>query len=210
MNEKDTLKILGTIAASYPSVERLNETAITGMAKVWARMFADDDARMVGNAVAAHIATCKFPPSVAEIRERLVQMKHPELITPEDAWSIAQEAAYAGTEFGAATVWSSIPSLVQQAIGQMGWSSLFRANCKDPRKAFLDAYRPIYERKRDELLLPAFVRNSIEASRQASAKQIAAGLDEIHRIADEKRTVIRQLMGDPLQQQLIPETTEGE
>lgn len=194
MNEKETIKILATIAASYPSVERLNETAIQGMAKVWARMFRDDDAKLVGLAVGEHIATSKFPPSVAEIRERLMKLQRPDILTPEDAWSAVQNVMYVDGEF-CSTNRKLLPTLVRQALNQIGWASLFDKYMRnnDPRTKFLDAYMPLYRRERDRAMLPPSLAADGEQIRRLTGADVYKGLDELDQLRQNKNEMYRSL-----------------
>lgn len=197
MNEKETIKILATIAASYPSVERLNETAIQGMTKVWARMFRDDDAKLVGLAVGEHIATSKFPPSVAEIRERLMKLQRPDILTPEDAWSAVQNVMYVDGEF-CSTNRKLLPTLVRQALNQIGWASLFDKymSNNDPRTKFLDAYMPLYRRERDRAMLPPSLASDREQIQRIIGAQTYRNLDTLSQICADKRAMYRNLFPD--------------
>lgn len=194
MNEKETIKILATIAASYPSVERLNETAIQGMAKVWARMFRDDDAKLVGLAVGEHIATNKFPPSVSEIRERLMQMQRPDILTPEDAWTAVQELMFVEGEFGRGNNIKLLPPLVRRALGQIGWSSLYdKYKHTDARARFMDTYMPLYKREREQAMLPPSLAAEGEQIRRLTGADVYKGLDELAQLRQSKNETYRRL-----------------
>lgn len=193
MTEKQTVEIVTTICMSYPSFEKLGADAIKGMVRIWAMLFADDDYNLVQLAVAKHIATSKWPPSVSEIREQMVRIEHPELIPPDRAWQIVNAAISAFGEFGHYTVkMDAFPPLIAQTLSSIGWSKLWalkeprarglRANLD--RSVFMEMYKPAYERERERLMLPRGIAGRIidsESALEPAKRMIAEKRDENRR-----------------------------
>lgn len=70
MNLNESKLLIGILCAAYPAqASRLNETAIAGMVASWADLLSDVPFAAAKAALAVHARTCKWLPSVAEIRE---------------------------------------------------------------------------------------------------------------------------------------------
>ena len=85
MKKAELLDIVTVIVMSYPN--HFKEESIPGMVTAWYAFFKDDDKTAVELAVTKHIASNKWPPSIAEIRGAMAEILHPELIPPDVAWT---------------------------------------------------------------------------------------------------------------------------
>ncbi len=65
MTEKEVGKLMALIKLAYPNWQRGQEDAAF---RLWAQALADVDAAQATEALARHIKTCKFAPTIAEIR----------------------------------------------------------------------------------------------------------------------------------------------
>lgn len=186
MTEKQTVEIVTTICMSYPSFEKLGADAVKGMVKIWAMLFADDDYSLVQLAVAKHISTSKWPPSVSEIREQMMQIEHPELIPPDRAWALVRSAISAFGEFGTGLDMNMLPPLITSTINAIGWKKLWQlrddgmsvrgSKANADRMTFLAQYTPAYEREREKLMLPRGIAGKIidcEAVLEPAKRMIA-------------------------------------
>lgn len=72
MTMAETAKILALIVAAYPGRGVKADEMTVGL---WRDMFADDDAREVMLAVKAMFATCKFPPTIADVKEAMQRQR---------------------------------------------------------------------------------------------------------------------------------------
>lgn len=72
MTKKDALKILAILKAAYPDSYRgMSEKEALGTATVWATQFSNLSADVVLIAVNKTISTSKFPPSIAEVKDKI-------------------------------------------------------------------------------------------------------------------------------------------
>lgn len=72
MNKKEATEILAVLKASYPNFYKdLTVLDAQGIVGVWAMQFADLSAEVVLMALNKHIATNKFPPTIAEVKDKL-------------------------------------------------------------------------------------------------------------------------------------------
>ena len=115
---KETLKVMAVLKAAYPKyyAGQSDEDAKQA-ARLWQDMFSEYPLQLVGNAVKMLIATCKFPPNIADVMEKIQQITQPKAMTPiDDLQTVVQSnfmrsyraASKADTEFKA------IPESVRQ------------------------------------------------------------------------------------------------
>ena len=72
MTKKEAVQILAILKAAYPaSYNGMTKEEASGTVSVWAMQFADMPVDIVMMAIHKAIATNKFPPTVAEVREKI-------------------------------------------------------------------------------------------------------------------------------------------
>jgi len=170
MKKAELLDIVTVIVMSYPN--HFKEESIPGMVTAWYALFKDDDKTAVELAVMKHIASNKWPPSIAEIRGAMAEMLHPELIPPDVAWTAVADVMHGVDEWG----WGrpKFPPLIERVVETIGWGHLKElsrgsyAGNKDglDRVAFMDLYKPAYERALQAATLPAALSATMNKVRQ--------------------------------------------
>lgn len=172
MTRADAAKLIGIIIMAYPNFDKFkDENQIKSTVDLWAMMFSNDDSNIVGLAVKKHIATNKWPPSVAEIREIMLEMQAPDLIAPYQAWLAVSDYLDAHGEYGGSETLHTLPPLIGRVIECIGYHNLFEMNCGRGRGnkpgmakvAFMDIYEPLYERELKRALTPADITRQIDA-----------------------------------------------
>lgn len=72
MTQEQATKILAILTAAYPhSYKNMTVEEADGVVAVWMIQFADVPADIVLMAVNRAISTCKFPPSICEVKEKI-------------------------------------------------------------------------------------------------------------------------------------------
>lgn len=164
ITKADTARVIGVIIAAYPSIDgKYSSDVIEAMTNTWALMFEEDDPKLVTAAVLKHIAVSKWVPTIAEIRSIMVDITRPEIIAPDVAWSIVSDYLYVEKiSFMHSHEKVELPPMVKRAVEIIGFNALKEmsrgsyANYREgaARQAFMDVYRPMYEREREDALLP--------------------------------------------------------
>lgn len=157
MTKKEIISLFSILIAAYPNFDKFkDDNQVENMVNMWAMLFADDDSKLVGLAVKKHISTSKWPPSIAEIREIMVDITHPDLIPPDQAWAAVSDLIVTEGEHNHMETHKTLPPLIARTVDAIGWHNLYQMHCgssrgnKDgmDRVAFMDLYRPAYERAR--------------------------------------------------------------
>ena len=164
MTLEETAMLMDVMSAAYPQFyakqseqERLNAVSL------WTAMFAEDNAKEVAAAVKTIIVTSTsgFPPSIGEVKDKLMHIRDPDRMTAQEAWTLASKAA-AGN-----LAWNKLPHLVQKAIGSptvlrdWGLTDIDRFNTVIYSQ-FVRAYGTYENREREMKLMPPDVRMLVD------------------------------------------------
>lgn len=224
MTKKETISLFGILIAAYPNFDKFkDDSQVEGMVNMWASLFADDDSKIVGLAVKKHIMTNKWPPSIAEIREIMADITHPDLIPPDQAWAAVSDLLYAVGEYDHGDDHRKLPQLIAQTVDAIGWRTLYQLHCgsyrgnKDgmDRVAFMDLYRPAYERARQNACCSTSLLGTINTVKQQLTTGGVAQLEAARTKREEKdleydriwRRQYDAMLGDPGER---PALTSGE
>ena len=75
MNRTEAAKILAVLTAAYPNAyKNMSPDEANGVVSIWAIQFADSPADIVFMALNKAISSCKYPPTISEIKARLYAM----------------------------------------------------------------------------------------------------------------------------------------
>ena len=170
MTKADTARVIGYIVLAYPNADKYkDDEQVKATVNLWARIFKDDDPALVALAVDKHISTSKWPPSVAEIREIMAEVTSPDLIPPDMAWETVADVLYSQNDSIWGDLYHIFPPLIARVVESIGWRTLYElhrgsyAGNKDgmDRVAFMDLYKPAYERARQTAMLTPTLRDGI-------------------------------------------------
>jgi hypothetical protein len=75
MNRKEATQVLAILGASYPKFYRnITDEETQGIVGVWSMQFADMSAEIVLMALNKAISTNKYPPTIAEVKEKITSV----------------------------------------------------------------------------------------------------------------------------------------
>ena len=161
MTREETIKVIGIITTAYPNFDKFrDEKHIRSMVAIWADMFSEDDAGLVALAVKEHISTSKWPPSIAEIREIMTRIAHPDIIPPDEAWEVVSKYLDTEGEYNHGDIYRALPRTIAEAVDSIGYGQLYAMHVAYARghaaKAGLDrvAFMQAYEDKVDATRKP--------------------------------------------------------
>ena len=127
MTKADAAKLVAVVVTAYPNYDKFRSSeAVQATVNLWAMMFSDDDGALVALAVKKHIATNKWPPSVAEIRETMLDMTAPDLIPPDKAWQAVADSFEIVGEYQRKDYREILPPMIAKAVDAIGWRSLWQ------------------------------------------------------------------------------------
>lgn len=189
MTRSDAAKLMGIIVLAYPNYDKFkDEKQVKATVDLWATMFSEDDAGIVGLAVKKHIATNKWPPSVAELRELMLEMTAPDLIAPDQAWLAVSDFIKLHGEHLYGEPRDSLPTLIARVVESIGYHNLYEMNCGSyrgskpgmARTAFMSLYEQLYERERNRAMTPGYVTQQIDKTAMRLSTGERAAIEGIH------------------------------
>lgn len=160
MTNKEIASLLAMATANFPHVA---EKDMSNTATLWKEMLSDIPFDVAKAAIVKVLATAKFWPTVAEIRESASQLTNPQILTPAEAWGLVVQANDMYGYYRPIEGMESLPPLVQTAVRAMGG---FRDICmsENPgvtRGQFMKIFEQYAAREKEMAVLPESVREMI-------------------------------------------------
>ena len=222
MTKADAARLVAIVVTAYPNYDKFRDAeAVKATVSLWAMMFANDEGGLVGLAVQKHIATSKWPPSVAEIRELMLELKSPDLIPPDKAWLAVSDLLYSQGEYNHGNLQKQLPPLVARAVESIGWGNLYemhRSYCRGGRPgmdrvAFMQQYEPMYEREKARAMTPEDITAKIDAAAGSLPNNGRYLLEALENDRREKETFYDDIYARQfraLEAASYPQLTDGE
>lgn len=115
MTREETKAILAVLKAGYPNFYKdLRKEDAEQIVNLWATMFADDSAQTVTEAVKALMCTLKYPPTIADVKEKISLITQPEQLTEMEAWNQVRKAI---SYYNATENFQALPPILQKVVG---------------------------------------------------------------------------------------------
>lgn len=160
MQPAEIAKLLTVIAANYPTftVDEIKHS-------LWLDMLADVDYPTANMAVRRHIATSRFAPTVAEIREQAMIASGHEEVTATEAWGELMQAVRHHGYYHEREALAEMNPETRRVVERITWREVNMCENLDVlRGQFLRMYETMAGRSRREALCPPAIRvGEIEA-----------------------------------------------
>ena len=83
---------------------------------LWAMMFMDMPAKLVTEAVKALITTLKYPPTIADVNDKILLLTRPPDMTEQEAWNLVYKAIQSAS-YHAQENFDKLPPILQKLVG---------------------------------------------------------------------------------------------
>lgn len=188
MTFKEFGKLADAIKTYFPRDNMLpTDTAM----ELWYDMLKDMDYQSAYIGLKNHVATSKFAPTIADIRNGEV-ISQPQELNEMEAWSLVSKAIR-NSGYNSAEEFAKLPPLVQKAVGLPGqlrtWALDENYNEEVVSSNFIKCYRNELARQRELQKMPQNVRNLIG---KANASSYSAQIAEKRQQAIESANVRKQ------------------
>jgi len=191
MRRSECVKLLTAIAAVFPTFAVDEERAA-----VWFDLIGDLEYPVADLALRKVLATAKFIPTIAEIREAAASLEGPDEITPGEAWGELMAAVRRFYVTDAEEAYASLRPSVARVARILGWREIYLAdNIEALRAHFMQIFQSLAERERREARLPPALRRTGEAGRLGDGRSIARPLGERERGVDVSRHLAQLPVG---------------
>jgi len=115
MTRQEAIKIMTILKTAYPNFYKdYSKEELNAAIDLWATMFVDEHPKIVTEAVKALICTHKYPPTIADIKEKIATITRPQEMTEMEAW---QKVKAAISYYNAAENFDKLPPTLQKIVG---------------------------------------------------------------------------------------------
>lgn len=174
MNKKDFLAIAATLEEYYC---KQPITKSGSSIKLWYELLGDIDYGVCRNAAMQLMATSKFFPTAAEIRQVATESFTMNVMDVDEAWGTVIRAIRTYGYMGESEALDSFPEPCKSVVRNIGWQNLCQSeNIMAERAFFRDNYKVKMERQKKENVLPLSVRNEKTALLEKKISQAAGAL----------------------------------
>lgn len=171
MNREETIKLLTLIKVSYPMwAKDLKESDAKAMVVLWADMLHEYEYDVVQAALKSFLATSKWPPSIAEIIEkvRYIVTGGQMEISESEAWAMVRKALENGT-YGAREEFDKLPSDIQKVLREpatiRNWSQLSPVEVDTVVASnFMRSFKEVRKREKEFWSLPNDIKQLISGT----------------------------------------------
>lgn len=117
MDREETKTILRILRIGYPNFYKdLKKAEADEIIDLWATMFSDDPVQAVVGAVKSLMCDLKFPPTIADVKEKINFLTQPEQMTEQEAWNRISKAMRNST-YHASEEFEKLPDILKQLVG---------------------------------------------------------------------------------------------
>ncbi|AYO30828.1 hypothetical protein D2962_09570 [Biomaibacter acetigenes] len=166
--------LVGWAVANFPAMQ---ERDMGPTAMLWFEMLKDVPYKVAEKALFKILATAKYFPTVAEMREAIMEITTPQTETAAEAWGEVERAIRLYGYYRQAEALASMSPRTAKVVKYMGWQEICLS--EEPgvvRGQFLKMYEQVAEREQKERLLPAALKEDIKRlSGSMSMKMLEGG-----------------------------------
>jgi len=169
VTRQEALAIMAMLKTAYPNFYKdLSKEDINATVNLWATMFSEESIQVVTEAIKALICTLKYPPTIADVKEKIAMIKQPLMMTEMEAW---QRVKAAISYYNASENFEELPPILQKVVGSPNtlreWAlmdgevvnSVIQSN-------FMRSYKAKVAQQKEYAMIPS------------STKQLIAGLSQ--------------------------------
>jgi hypothetical protein len=175
MTRQEALAVMAMLKTAYPTFYKdLSKEDISAAVNLWATMFADDSARLVTEAVKSLMCTLKFPPTIADVKEKIAMITQPPAMTEMEAWQMVKSAI---SYYNAAETFERLPPILRRIVGspnQLREWAIMEAEKLDTvvQSNFMRSYKAVVAQEKEYGMLPESTKRLMEIRKTG---QLTAG-----------------------------------
>lgn len=151
MTASEAAKLVAVLLAAFPNARTTPQTSAA-----YEDMLSDLDYRAANAAVRRLVASCKFLPTIAEIRSACAELEHGTRRAGGEAWGDVLQAV---SRFGYYRTPAFDDPVTARCVAALGWQNIcLSENQAADRARFIEMYDQVSTTRRRELAMPASVR----------------------------------------------------
>lgn len=153
MKRADIIKLITLCSVNYRNWPEPDKTE--ALISLWETMLSDVDFQVALLAVKKYMSESVYPPTIADIRERIAEISAPDRKTAIEAWGEVTSLIRKYGSYREAEAMSEMSELTRRVVEHIGYRYLCMSeNEMADRAHFMKAYENLAERERKESLIP--------------------------------------------------------
>ena len=169
MTRQETKDLMAILKAAYPNFYKdISKEEAKAAVDLWATIFSDTPVKLVIEAVKSLICTLKYPPTIADVKEKIELLTQPARMTEMEAWHLVKKAMNT-SDFVSA--FRSLPPAIRRVVGSPDqlkeWAYMDIETVNSVIQSnFMRSFKTVAEREREYAKLPESAKQlMIEASK---------------------------------------------
>jgi len=164
MTSNEVSVLLGILRTAYPRFYMdMTKAEIKNTVDLWADYLSDVDLETAKTVIQSLIAKCKFPPTIAELREQVSNIKYASIDDVGMAWGEVTSAIKKFGLYSQEEALASMSEITRQIVKRLGFRELCLSdNTMADRAHFFRIYNIMVSRLEEERLLPDAMRSKIQ------------------------------------------------
>jgi hypothetical protein len=160
MEKNEIMQLLGWALANFPHMQ---EREMAPTAQLWLKMLDDIPYQVAEVALLKILATAKFFPNIAEIREAAFDLLNPQQISGFDAWEDAIKAIRRFGRYREAETYEAMDPEVAAFVRSFGLYEIIEGNPDIVRAQFMKQFEARQKSRKEQKLIPAAVHKKVAA-----------------------------------------------
>lgn len=179
MTREETKTILAVLKAAYPNFyKNMTKEDAKNTVDLWATMFSEEPIQVVTEAIKALMCTLMYPPTIADVKEKIRKITQPDEMTEMEAWGLVQKALQ-GALYRGQENYDSLPPMLQKIVGSPNqlreWAMMEAETVNSVIQSnFMRSYKAKVVQEKEYAMLPS------------STKQLIAGLAQKYSLTEGK------------------------
>jgi hypothetical protein len=166
MTRQEALAIMAMLKTAYPSFYKdLSKEELNAAVNLWATMFSEESIQVVTEAIKALMCTLKYPPTIADVKEKIALITQPLAMTEMEAWDMVQRAI---SYYHANETFTNLPPILQKIVGspnQLREWALMNVETVNSviQSNFMRSYKAKVAQEKEYAMLPESTRQLIQS-----------------------------------------------
>lgn len=173
MTREEVIQVLAILKANYSgALKDMTRQEAEGKINLWITMFADTNKEIMNLAIQKIIATSKYFPTVAEVREVIAEINTGYILDGGAAWGEVITAIRNYGQYRELQALESMSDMTKTVVQRMGWRDLcLSEDTEIDRAHFLKIYQAEEKRQKEKNILPLEIQQKMEQKQFAYQQQ---------------------------------------
>lgn len=166
MNREQTIAILKVLKVAYPRFyAEMSKKEAEDTINLWQEMFSHDNPALVTAAVKDLVNSFKFPPTIADVKDKMYELTKTDTETPVELWNAIKKAMRNST-YNAVEEFERLPEIAKKFVGSPNqlreWAISDDYNDGVIKGQFFKQVEIIKQRDKDNSMMLPEVRNLVQ------------------------------------------------